>query len=476
MWSAERYAKEAQRLESRGQDGEARSQWARAAVKAESVLARHPHSRWADDALVLQAEALARSGLCVRAERAITKARATIKEASLRERAGLAGAQCALAAARPGEAEAALGEALVSQDAARRSRAEYFAGDAAAARLDYDAAVEHFRRSREPGALTGRTRALLAGGRATDAAALVDTLADARLRDTERADFLADLAAVGGADAASAALDRLLGRARLPFAEQARLLIADGDRRLTHGDYDAAAARYREAMAVAPVTTNEAGFARVQVQSVLAARAAQRSDLAPIIEELTRLSREEGGGAGGGRGQRLLELVTQAATAPQTPGARFRAAEIARDSLNAPVLAGQLFLDAAAADSGSVYAPKALLAALALLPERRDSIALLLDEQYSMSPYTRAFHGEPSVAYAAAEDSLARELGVQVARVTPPAGARVDVPLTGPRGPWLDDAPLPRRAASAVARPGEPPLPHPGEIPSRDRPAQPERP
>jgi hypothetical protein len=140
------------------------------------------------------------------------------------------------------------------------------------------------------------------------------------------------------------------------------------------------------------------------------------------------------------------------------------------------MLAGQLFLDAAAADSGSVYAPKALLAALALLPERRDSIAFLLDEQYSMSPYTRAFHGEPSVAYAAAEDSLARELGVQVARVTPPAGARVDVPLTGPRGPWLDDAPLPRRAASAAARPGEPPLPHPGEIPSRDRPAQPERP
>ena len=56
MWSAERFAKQAQRLESRGQDAEARQQWARAAVKAESVIARHPRSRWADDALVLQAE------------------------------------------------------------------------------------------------------------------------------------------------------------------------------------------------------------------------------------------------------------------------------------------------------------------------------------------------------------------------------------------------------------------------------------
>jgi hypothetical protein len=120
----------------------------------------------------------------------------------------------------------------------------------------------------------------------------------------------------------------------------------------------------------------------------------------------------------------------------ETPGARFRSAELARDSLNAPILAGQLFLDAAAADTGSVYAPKALVAALAVLPDRRDSIAALLDARYAASPYTRVFHGEPSVAYAAAEDSLARALGVAVARgATVLLGPRTELPVPGPRGP-----------------------------------------
>jgi len=476
MWSAERFAKQAQRLESRGQDAEARQQWARAAVKAESVIARHPRSRWADDALVLQAEGLARAGSCASAAAPIAKARATASDAALRERAGLAAAQCALATGHPVEAQDVLAEALASEHAGRRSRAEYLAGQAAAARLDYAAAVEHFRQSREPAALLARARALLATGRPAEAAALIDTLAGARLRETERADIFTDLAAAGGADAASAALDRLLGRARLPYAEQARLLIADGDRRLARGDRDAAAERYRHAATVAPAATSEAGIAQVRAQRVVTSGATRRDDLAPVAAELTRLTRTEGGASGS---QRLLEMVTQAMSTPETPGARFRAAELARDSLDAPLLAGQLFLDAAAADSGSLYAPKALVAALALLPDRRDSIAAVLDARYSASPYTRAYHGEASVAYAAAEDSLARELGVVIARATVASGARFGVPLTGPRGPWLDEpagigaAPAAARPARPAARPGDRPPP---PATPRDRPTVPERP
>jgi len=120
----------------------------------------------------------------------------------------------------------------------------------------------------------------------------------------------------------------------------------------------------------------------------------------------------------------------------ETPGAGFRAAELARDSLGAPALAGQLFLEVAARDTASLYAPKALVAAIPMLPERRDSIAAVLDTRYAASPYTRAFHGEPSVAYAAAEDSLARELGVEIARSSAaPVGARFALPVPGPRGP-----------------------------------------
>jgi hypothetical protein len=473
MWSAERFAKQAERLEARGQEAEARQQWARAAVKAESVIARHPRSRWADDALVLQAEGWARAGSCAAATAPIAKARATASDAAQRERAGLAAAQCALAAGHPAEAEDGLTEALVSEHAGRRSRAEYLAGRAAAERFDYAAAVEHFRLSREPAALLARARALLAAGRPADAAALIDTLAGVRLRETERFDLFTDLAGAGGADAASAALDRLLGRARLPYAEQARLLIADGDRRLAHGDREVAAERYRRAVTVAPAATSEAGIAQVRALRVVASGATRRDDLVPVAAELTRLTRTEGGMSGG---QRLLEIVTLAMAEPATPGARFRAAELARDSLDAPLLAGQLFLDAAAADSGSLYAPKALLAALALLPDRRDSITALLDTRYSASPYTRAYHGEASVAYAAAEDSLASELGVVVARTAVHAGARVGVPVTGPRGPWLDE-PVSSVEAAAAARPARP-VERPARTPPtpRDRPTAPERP
>jgi hypothetical protein len=481
MWSAERYAKDARQLEVRGQESEARSQWARAAEKAEAVVARHPRSRWADDALVLQAEGLARSGSCEEAAGPIARARATVKDAALRERVELADAECALAAAHPIQAAAALVLPLASQDAGRRSRAELLAGQAAALRFDYDAAVEHLQRSREPAALPGRARALIALGRTAEAGAALDALGGSPLYASDRGDVLAQFAAVAGPDAGTTALDRLLARGRLPFAEQTQLLIADADRQLAHLRYDAAAAQYRRAVLVAPPATAEAMTARVGLQRVLIARATRRADLGPVADELTKLSREEVGTA---PAKQLLEFVKQAMTIPETPGARFRVAELARDSLDAPALAGQFFLDVAAGDTGSLYAPKALVAALALLPERRDSITGVLDTRYAASPYTRAFHGEASLAYAAAEDSLARELGVEVAQGSPAGAARgqprFDVPIPGPRGPQLEEPAEGGGAAPAARAPGAPPRagarPPPTSTPTRDRPKQPERP
>ena len=472
MWKAERFAKEARRLEASGREPEARVQWGRAAVKAESVLVRHPRSRWADDALVLWGEGLARAGTCRVAAAPIAKALATVSDAGLHERAGLAAAQCALTTGKPGDAEQALADALASDDAHRRSRAEYLAGQGAASRFEFDVAVAHFRRSREPAALPARVRALLAASRAADAAALLDTVArggaGSRLSEGEWVELLDGLAMAAGGDAASAALDRLLARARVPAAERARLLIADGDRRLGRGDLDGATARYRQAAAVA--LTGRAGVARVREQRVLAARATEPADLHPVIAELTRMSRPGGGGGEGGGGgsgspeaRTLLDLVGRVVARPETPGGAFRVAELARDSLSAPRLAGQLFLNVAARDSASLFAPKALVAALALLPDRHDSILGVLDRVYAASPYTRALRGEASPAYAAAEDSLAHELGVQVARVTPAGAARSNAtpPITGPRGPWLDDAPRRSNAPAPLPtlqrpRPDEP--------------------
>jgi len=471
MWSAEKFAKDARRLEAHGRETEARTQWAQAAVKAESVMVHHPHSRWADDALVLRAEGLAHAGTCALAAAPIAKALSTVTEAALRERAGLAAAQCALGSGKPGDADGALAEALASNDAQRRSRAEFLAGQGAADRFDYDAALEHFTRSREPKALPARARALLAMGRSVEAAAVLDTVALLRFDVEEWAALLDGLGATGdtGAGAASASLDRLLARARVPFADRARLLVADGDRRLARQDFDGAVARYREAAAAAPV--GGAGMAQVREQRVAVARAAGRRDLVPIVGELTRISNAKGSGAV--EAQHLLGLLTRLVAPPQSPGGAFRLAELARDSLGAPRLAAQLFLDLAAADSGSLFTPKALVAALALLPERHDSIANVLDRRYAASPYTRAWRGEASPTYAALEDSLARELGVQLVRAAPPAVARASALRTGPRGPWLDDPPTVQALLQGRERRNEPIRRVPTARPPTDRPIVP---
>ena len=464
MWSAERYAKGARRAEQRGQVSEARSQWAQAAVKAERVVIRHPKSRWADDALTLQAEGLARSGSCDEAGDVIKRVHETVTDQGLLERVALVDAECALNAQQPLAAEAALGPALSSKDESRRSRAELLAGQASALRLDYDAAVGHFERSRETAARPALVRVLIAAGRPAEASRAIQSLTGPEFGN-DRADLLARLAAAGGAPAASAALDALLRRGKhIPFQEQAQLLIADADRQFAAGDYKSAAARYRRAGVIAPAATSEAGLAALGLQRVALTGAGDRSDVQPIEIELERMSREPGASSA----KRLLELVRQATITPETHAAGFRAAELARDSLAAPALAGALFLEIAERDTASLYAPKALVAAIPLLPERHDSIMALLNARYATSPYTRAFYGEPSVAYAAAEDSLARELGVQIARAAVVfAGTRTDLPVPGPRGPHLEDAEAAR--ASVRARPANPPA----AAPSRDRPPTP---
>ena len=465
MWSAERYAKDTRRAERRGQVSEARSQWAQAAVKAERVVLRHPKSRWADDALTLQAEGLARSGSCDEAADVTKRVHETVTDQRLLERVALVDAECALNARQPFAAEAALGLALASKDESRRSRGEMLAGQASAMRLDYDAAVGHFERSRETAARPARAQVLVAAGRPTEAARAIQSLTGPEFA-TDRADLLTRLAAASGAPAATAALDALLARGKhIPFQEQAQLLIADADRQFAAGNYEAAAARYRRAVAVAPAATAEAGLAALGIQRVALTGVSARADVEPIETELARLSRDPGAIAA----KHVLNLLRQAMVIPETQAAGFRAAELARDSLAAPALAGALFLEVAERDTASLYAPKALVGALPLLPERHDSIVGLLNASYATSPYTRAFYGEPSVAYAAAEDSLARELGVQVARPAVVfAAARTDLPIPGPRGPHLEDVEE-SRAAAARARPANRPAPAAG----RDRPPTP---
>src|SRR6266704_3587078 len=83
----------------------------------------------------------------------------------------------------------------------------------------------------------------------------------------------------------------------------------------------------------------------------------------------------------------------------------------------------------------SLFAPKALVAAAGLLPQSHDSLVALLSSRYPTSPYTLAVRGEASPAYAAAEDSLGRALGLELRSPPLAAAATVMPPVPGRRGP-----------------------------------------
>lgn len=471
MWSAERLARQARRAEARGDDGVARTAWSQAAAKAESVHTRHPDSRWADDAWVLHAEGAARSSSCAAARAVIAEALVEAVADDLRERMSLVAGECALALDAPAEAHRQLQPALASGSADRRSRATYLSGRAAEAQGDWDGAIAWYAKSGERAAGPARVQVLLASGQTDAALALMDTVARGRFVEAEWRAMLAATAVGAGPVAASQALDRMLRRARAPTAERTRLLVADADRRYAAGDFAVARDRYGEAARVGG-DLPEARTARVRAARATAALATTPAELAEVRAELARQSSgvERGGGP---EVTALTTLMQRVLASDATEAVELRAAELARDSLRAGTLAGEMFVSFAVRHPESLFAPKALVAALPLLPQRHDSLVDALQRQYGASPYVAALRGEVSPAYAALEDSLARALGVGTRTALRAWTPGRRAPIAGPRGPWWDEVFPEPPGAVAAADSGDVERPVPSRTPQRRPPARP---
>ncbi len=470
MWSAERLARDARRLEARGMTSEARLSWGQAAIKAESVLVHHPRSRWADDALVLQGEGLARGGFCPEAAPALDRALRDVTDHSLRERAALASGGCALERGAGEQAERLLDPVLTSHDGRRRSRAAYLAGRAALLRGDPGTAADRFARSDLPEAAPAHVSALATAGRGKDALAAVDSVAARDNDETRWMDALAEVAHTAGVDVAADALDRLSARGRLHLGARARLLIADGDRLRLARHFDRAAARYAAVAQLVPDST-EGSVARLHALRAEVAQLRTAGTLDSLSARVATLT-ETTSGPLLAEARELEQRIDDARRGDTSEIAAFRAAEIARDSLDAPGLAAALFRRFATQHATSLFAPKALIAAGQLEPESLDSVDAILRTRYAESPYALAFRGAPSPAFQVAEDSLAVALGIARSAVLAPrvlVELRVAPPRTGPRGPDLD----PSEPAVPAARPRAPDVRRP--VPARrpgERPAE----
>jgi hypothetical protein len=421
LYNANHLADEARRAERQGRTGEARSLWSRAAVKAESVAARYPKSKYRDDALLLQGQALGKLGSCSQAVKALRLAVDSSSDPAIRTRARLISARCRLDMQEPESVLVVVEPVLSSGSAGDRNEALLLRGEAQLRIGNDQAALEDLAASASAQAIYPRAVALTRLGRPDEAAALLAASAGEPYRAEGWLPTLDTLGARAPA-LASGLVDRLADRPDLGSGDVARLRLADGERWLAEPNDSLAMERFREVARAVP-DSSEGRAARAYLAVWTLAQARDVAAVQPLLDSL-EVAMQSGGLATriAASSAGVLGRVRVALQDEGDPLDLFVGAEEVRDSLGARDLAAALFAEVARRDPTSVLAPKALLALAVLRPASADSLVALLHERYPQSVYTLALAGEASDAYRALEDSLRRliERGILERRRTMP--------------------------------------------------------
>ncbi len=426
MYNTDRAANQARRAERDGRTFEANGLWGQVATRAESVLVRHPNSRYADRARLLQGTALARLNNCDQALQPLETVMVSSRDRDLSEQAAMLLGGCRLSLGDADGATSAYARLTSSSDPSRRSIALWAHSRALREAGNYQGALAESMESADPRAQGERAAALAALGRVAEATAVTDSLL-ARVDSLAPWDSIFAGFARTDPAAASALADRLAAAATLPAALRAGVLLQDGTR-LVATDPSAADRRLAEAAVVGEGTLTRAA-AILQASHARLARADSAADLA---EEASRL--EATTDASGSLGPRAFQLALQIrrvllvtdSTPPAMPRGDLRlflAGELARDSLAAPRFAARQFRRILSEWPDSPYAPKAMLSLILLEPASGDSLRQAAAEHYGSSPYLLLTRGEEGPTYEALEDSLrhfADTFRPEVRRPVPP--------------------------------------------------------
>jgi tetratricopeptide (TPR) repeat protein len=450
MYNANRLARSARKAERDGRTFEATNLWGQVATKAESVVVRHPTSKYAVEAGVLRGVALSRLGQCEEALGPLSRVSLVAKPSDLTEDALLATGRCQLTLGNIPAGQTAFSQLLESRNKDRRREAHFQQARLLRQSGRYAEALQALEGIREPRADGERILALAGAGKSPEALALADSLI-ARGDTTKPWDSL--LVALGRENpvAASELLDRVR---RLPVSSEeieARRLLEDGIR-LVPTDTSRAAARFREAAALSG-SRESPGRASLELVRIDLARTSQPQELPAVIQALQAVAnRFENLGtetnqlrATIGEVHRVLTSTT--AATPQGDLRLFLAGEAARDSLAAPALAKGIFRRIVDQWPASPYAPKAIFAVQQLDSTWADSARAILEQRYFDSPYLAVTQGYAPSEYRQLEDSL----GAFAASLSP---ARPVRPGVVPRR-----QPLPLEGED---RPGRRPQPTPG--------------
>jgi hypothetical protein len=410
MYNTNRLTKSARKAERGGRHPEARNLWGQVITRADSLVAHHPRSKYAEQASVLRGLALARLGDCPNAVEPLGR----LDQASglgddVAEEAALALGRCRLELGDAALADVAFARVINSSDSARRHEARFRHARALRLTGHHEEALALLRESPDPRGRGDLLLALLGTGRRDEAFALADSLVASK--DTTLV-WDSVLVTLGGEDprAASALVSRLQADPAITPDLRARRLYEDA-LRLEPVDTAAAAARLGGA-AGASARSESADLAKLRLLRRVLGRVRTLDELPAVADSLAALARRENGA--GAEAAALQASVTRLRQLGDSggPGVErgdlrlFLAAEAARDTLAAPALAAGLFRHLAEAWPVSPYAPKALLAAQLLDPADVDSARARLDSLYPDSPYLAVLRGEDASGYRALEDSL----------------------------------------------------------------------
>ena len=373
-----------------GRDSAAIAAWREAAAKADTVIARYPRSRWADDALLVSGTAAALSGDCAHGLARLVQWQSH-PSANVRQdaRASIARGACLV---RQGEGARAL-DTLASfvrhRDPTLAQLAAPWAARAALATGRADSAADFARIAGSDALDAELAIAALASGHADVAARIL------RQRATEwrsLAPISASLEALAQSHRARAdSIVDLAQRGRASRLDRARLSIAAGAWSERADDTPRARQRYERALEMMGDT---AVIADVTMRlALLDVRSAATIDDARSLVDAARTRGPAN--AGLASVDTALRLAAQLSEAIDSSGAsRFLAAEVARDRVGARPLARALFVGVARDHPNSPLAPKALLAAAELSPDSAGVWRSMVRVKYGTSPYAQLLDGK----------------------------------------------------------------------------------
>lgn len=427
MYNTKRLAGRARKAEREGRTFEASSLWGQVSVKAESVLVRHPKSKWAEEARLLQGTAFLRLRDCERALPPLETVMTTGRNHELAEQAAMMVGECRLRIDDPLGASSAYGRLVDSENPGRRDVALWAHGRSLRLAGEYDAAVVELSASRDPRARGELAVALAASGQVEAAAVLADSLLQPA---DSMAPWEAIVGEIGRRDPARASELTSWAAANpgLPEALRARLLVADAIR-LDRSDAAARDRRLFEAESLgakSPMVVGEVYLTRARLLL------REEGDTAILRQEAQRLGdfAEVGGPAApamlqvSGAIRRAVELADSVEPgAPLGDLRLFLAAELARDSAGLVAFPAGLFRRIPPEWPESPYGAKAIMALIDLVPPEADSLRALLAARFGTSPYVAVVQGGDGSEIAALEDSL-RRYAVQLSRPARPQPAR----------------------------------------------------